>query len=166
MPTLPLNDASPLTYNLLFNDTSELTNKLPFNDKSFVTFTLKLLIVVFLTFVFNVVVTDKTPEMSTRPLNDASPDVNLAAVTMPVNIGDAKFAFKFREESTYVISALAVTAVVTNCVVASCVVFVPAVAVRAKILPQMSTRPLNDASRVINNLPGTLIISIDVPSTI
>jgi hypothetical protein len=40
------------------------------------------------------------PQMSTLPLNDASPDVNLGAVTVPVNVGPAKFAFKFRETST------------------------------------------------------------------
>ena len=48
--------------------------------------------VVFLTLVLNVDVTDKTPEMSTRPLNDASPNVTLSAVTIPVNVGDALFA--------------------------------------------------------------------------
>ena len=56
--------------------------------------------VVFLTTEFTVCVTDKTPEISTLPLKDASPDVSLAAVTMPVNVGDAKFAFKFMEAST------------------------------------------------------------------
>ena len=49
--------------------------------------------VVFVTTEFTVCVTDKTPEMSTRPLNDASPNVTLSAVTIPVNVGDALFAF-------------------------------------------------------------------------
>ena len=49
--------------------------------------------VVFVTTEFTVCVTDKTPEISTRPLNDASPDVNFGAVTIPVNVGDALFAF-------------------------------------------------------------------------
>jgi hypothetical protein len=58
--------------------------------------------VVFLTTEFTVWVTDKTPEISTLPLNDASPDINLGAVTMPVNVGDTAFAFMLRDASTYV----------------------------------------------------------------
>ena len=53
-----------------------------------------------MTIEFTVCVTDNTPEMSTRPLNDASPDVNLGAVTMPVNMGEAILDFKFNEAST------------------------------------------------------------------
>ena len=60
--------------------------------------------------------------------------------------------FKFKDESTYVISALVETAVVTKAVVASCVVFVPAPAVVAKMLPQISTRPLNDVSPLTYSL--------------
>ena len=45
---------------------------MPFMDKSFVTFTLKLLTVVFLIVVLDPDVTDKTPEMSILPFNDAS----------------------------------------------------------------------------------------------
>jgi hypothetical protein len=45
--------------------------------------------VVFVTVFAFVVVTDKTPEMSTRPLNDASPNVTLSADKMPVNVGDS-----------------------------------------------------------------------------
>jgi hypothetical protein len=45
--------------------------------------------VVFVTTELVVCVTDKTPEMSTRPLNDASPNVTLSAVTIPVNVGDS-----------------------------------------------------------------------------
>ena len=56
--------------------------------------------VVFVTTEFTVWVTDKTPEMSTRPLNDASPDISLGAVTIPVNVGDSRFALKFKETST------------------------------------------------------------------
>jgi hypothetical protein len=62
--------------------------------------------VVFLTAVLDAYVTDKTPEMSTFPLNDASPDFNFSAVTVPVNVGDALFALEFNEVSTYTRLAL------------------------------------------------------------
>ena len=55
--------------------------------------------VVFTMPVLIVRVTDKTPEMSILPLNEASPDVNFDAVTTPLNVGDAVFAMEFKDAS-------------------------------------------------------------------
>jgi hypothetical protein len=82
-----------------------------------------------------------------------SPAVAVGAATVPVNVGEAKFAFKASARSTYSVVAkfvelsfadcvvplapvtAASTAAFTNAVVATCVVFVPAVAVGAVGVP-------------------------------
>ncbi len=65
-------------------------------------------------------------------------------LTLPVNVGFTRSAFVD-------------TAVVTNAVVANCVVFAPAVAVAAKMFPQISTRPTKEASLLMRTFDAFIV---------